>query len=292
MKLLSFVEDGRTRLGVRTERGVLDVARAPGAGDALTLDALLTGGQEVLARLADLTRRALEGTDASVFRAEETLTFAPCVSNPGKIICVGTNYRRHAVESRMPIPENPVLFSKFNSSLAAHGEEITIPTGARQVDYEAELAFVIGKTARHVAREDALNHVFGYCNANDLSERDWQFRTTQWLLGKACDGFCPLGPYLVTADEIPDPNRLGIRTFVNGELRQNSNTQDMIFRCDELISYISRHMTLLPGDVVLTGTPEGVVFGYPEDRRVWLKDGDEMVIEVEGLGRLVNRMVV
>lgn len=194
----------------------------------------------------------------------------PCLQNPGKIICVGTNYRRHAREVGLPIPEYPLLFSKFNSSLSAHGQAVAIPYGALQVDYEAELAFVIGKTARHVAREDALHHVFGYCNANDLSARDWQMRTGQWLLGKTCDGFCPLGPYLVTADEIADPNALGIRTFVNDELRQNSNTQDMIFHCDELISYISRHMTLSPGDVVLTGTPEGVILGYPEERRVWL----------------------
>src|SRR5699024_2420380 len=141
-----------------------------------------------------------------------------------------------------------------------------------------------------VSKENALDYVFGYCTANDLSARDLQFRSNQWLLGKSLDGFCPLGPYLVTADEINNPNDLDVCCTVNGEIRQQSNTKDMIFNCDEIISYISHYMTLKPGDVILTGTPEGVIMGYEESSRIWLKDGDNVIVEVEGLGQLVNDM--
>ncbi|WP_313638849.1 fumarylacetoacetate hydrolase family protein, partial [Paenibacillus sp.] len=139
--------------------------------------------------------------------------------------------------------------------------------------------------------EDALSHVFGYCNVNDLSARDLQLRTQQWLLGKSCDKFSPLGPYLVSADEIRNPNDLDIKCTVNGEVRQHSNTSDMIFQCDEIVSYISQHMTLVPGDIILTGTPEGVVLGYPVDKQIYLKDGDIVTIEIEKLGKLTNRLV-
>jgi 2-keto-4-pentenoate hydratase/2-oxohepta-3-ene-1,7-dioic acid hydratase in catechol pathway len=160
-----------------------------------------------------------------------------------------------------------------------------------QVDYEVELVIVIGKQAKYVSKENALSYVFGYCNVNDISARDLQMRTQQWLLGKTCDKFSPLGPYLVTADEVGNPNQLEMKCIVNGEVRQNSNTSDMIFYCDELVSYISQHMTLVPGDIILTGTPQGVVIGYPEDKRVYLKHGDVVTIEIEKLGTLTNRMV-
>ena len=150
---------------------------------------------------------------------------------------------------------------------------------------------MIGKEAKYVSKEDALGYVFGYSNVNDLSARDLQLRTHQWLLGKSCDDFSPLGPYLVTADEVGNPNDLSIKTTVNGEVRQSSNTSDMIFHCDEIVSYISQHMTLVPGDIILTGTPEGVVLGLPEDQQVYLKPGDVVTIEIEKLGALTNRFV-
>jgi 2-keto-4-pentenoate hydratase/2-oxohepta-3-ene-1,7-dioic acid hydratase in catechol pathway len=153
------------------------------------------------------------------------------------------------------------------------------------------LVIVIGKTAKYIEKADALSHVFGYCNVNDLSARDLQMRTQQWLLGKSCDKFSPLGPYLVTADEVGDPNNLQIKCIVNGDVRQNSNTADMIFHCDEIVTYISQHMTLVPGDIILTGTPHGVVLGYPVDKQVWLKDGDIVTIEIEKLGSITNTMV-
>jgi 2-keto-4-pentenoate hydratase/2-oxohepta-3-ene-1,7-dioic acid hydratase in catechol pathway len=254
------------------------------------VEELLQGGASALASLEGYVRLVLDRNDAMLFHAEESLKLGPCVTKPEKIICVGLNYRKHAEESNMPIPETPILFNKFNNTLAAHEEDVLLPHNSTQVDYEAELVIVIGKKAKQVSKADALEYVYGYCNADDLSARDLQFRTHQWLLGKSCDGFSPLGPYLVSADEIGDPNDLGIRCYVNGELRQDSNTSDMIFHCDEIVSYISDHMTLEPGDIILTGTPAGVVLGYPEAERVWLKDGDVVTVEIEGLGTLTNRM--
>jgi 2-keto-4-pentenoate hydratase/2-oxohepta-3-ene-1,7-dioic acid hydratase in catechol pathway len=213
------------------------------------------------------------------------------VTAPNKIICVGLNYRKHADETNAPYPEYPILFNKFNNTLTGHRKDIAVPRVTKELDYEAELVIVIGRRTKNVDRSDALASVFGYCAVNDLSARDLQMRTSQWLLGKTCDGFSPLGPYLVTADEVGDPNALGIRTVVNGETRQQSNTSDMIFRCDELVSYISRHMTLEPGDLILTGTPEGVALGMPPERRVYLQPGDTVTVEIDKLGALTNRFV-
>lgn len=220
---------------------------------------------------------------------EPQISWGPCVDAPQKIICVGLNYRKHAHETNMAIPEYPVLFNKFNNTLTGHGAVIPIPAGTSKVDYEAELAIVIGKTARNVSVENSLDYVFGYCAANDVSARDWQLRTGQWMLGKTCDSFCPLGPYVLTADEAGDPNALEIKTVVNGEIRQRSHTSDMIFTCREIVSYISRHFTLQPGDVIMTGTPEGVIMGYPPEKQHYLKRGDEVTVEIEKLGKLVNR---
>ncbi|MDG0813394.1 fumarylacetoacetate hydrolase family protein [Cohnella rhizosphaerae] len=296
MKLLHFIRDGASRLGIRVAEGaVLDVAEARGAlaGDAdsavpASVGEAIEGGPEALAALRALAERA----GSAITLREEELVFAPCVPKPGKIVCVGLNYRKHAEETNAPIPQSPILFSKYGNALAAHREDIPLPSAVSdQVDYEAELAIVIGRRAKDVSREEALNYVFGYCNANDLSARDLQLRTSQWLLGKTCDKFAPIGPWLVTADEVGDPNALAISCSVNGEIRQSSNTADMIFHCDEIVSYLSRHMTLEPGDLILTGTPEGVVLGYPADRQVYLQSGDIVTVEIEKLGRLTNKMV-
>jgi 2-keto-4-pentenoate hydratase/2-oxohepta-3-ene-1,7-dioic acid hydratase in catechol pathway len=293
MKLLTFLHEGRHRLGVRTERGVFDVAEAAAntaswGGAPVSMEDVLAGGPQAVRALQ--SRIDAIGDPAAFLRDEAELELGPCVPNPGKILCVGLNYRRHAEETGAAVPQYPVLFSKFNNALTAHGADVPLPRVSGQVDYEAELAIVIGKRTKDVSREQALSCVIGYCCANDLSARDLQNRTSQWLLGKTCDGFLPLGPYLVTADEVGDPNRLSIRCWVNGEARQDSNTSDMIFYCDEIVSYVSRHMTLEPGDIILTGTPEGVVLGYPKDRQVYLKDGDTVTVEVEKLGVLSNRM--
>ncbi len=278
-------------LGVKTDKGILDVKAAVSKyadfKDApVSASELITRGEEGNALLSKLTDRAY--ADDTLFLEEASLTFGPCVPEPSKIICVGLNYKKHADECGMAYPKDPLLFSKFSNALAAHGQEVKLPQKSSQVDYEAELVIVMGKTAQDVSKEEALSYVYGYCNANDLSARDLQFKSSQWLLGKTCDGFSPIGPYLVSADEVGNPNQLAIRTIVNGEVRQNSSTDDMIFHCDEIISYISQHMTLSPGDIILTGTPEGVIVGYPEEARAWLKDGDEVTIEIEKLGRLTN----
>ena len=227
--------------------------------------------------------------DPAFYVSEDDLAYAPAVPNPGKILCVGLNYRKHAAETGMAEPEYPVLFSKFNNALAAPNEDIPQQADWTTVDYEAELGVVMGATARNVSVDEALDFVFGYCNMNDLSERNLQMRSGQWLLGKTLDKFLPVGPYVVTADEVPDPQALSIKGWLNGELRQDSNTADMIFSVAEVIAYASQIMTLSPGDIISTGTPEGVIMGM--EPKAWMQPGDEYVVEVEGLGKLANRMV-
>ncbi len=217
------------------------------------------------------------------------LRLAPCVPRPGKIICIGLNYRRHAAEYNMPPPERPIIFSKLPNALAASGDDIPLSAVAAQYDYEAELVAVIGRRARNVTEADALNYVWGYCNGNDVSARDLQNQVSQWLLGKTLDRFGPIGPWLVSREEAGELEQMPIRCTVNGEQRQSSVVGDMVFSVPELVSYISRHFTLDPGDIIFTGTPEGVAEGRPDTP--WLKPGDEVVVEVGRLGRLVNRMV-
>ena len=259
MKLLTFHRDNVLQLGIHTESGVIDVAQAAEehAGIPLTMDAAIRGGAEARKALQVLAERPA----ANWLLNEEDLQPGPCVGTPEKLICIGLNYKRHARETGMAVPETPVLFSKFNNTLAETGEPIPLPDNAVQYDYEVELGVVIGKEARYVSVDQALDYVFGYFTVNDMSVRDLQFRTSQWLLGKTPDKFFPTAPYLVTADEVGDPQNLGLSCWVNGELRQNSNTADMIFSVAECISYISQYMTLKPGDVISTGTPEGVVMG-------------------------------
>ena len=289
MILTSYYANDGIRLGIKTGRGILDVAKAVAASGAdcpATPDALYAQGLDALPALSAL----IDAADGeSLYLNEADLTYAPVVPNPGKILCVGLNYRKHAAESGMDAPEFPVLFSKFNNALAAPNEDVPLQADWGSVDYESELGVVMGRTARNVAADDALSYVLGYCNMNDLSERDLQMRSGQWLLGKTIDKFLPLGPYVVTADDIPDPQNLSIKGWLNGELRQDSSTGDMIFTVAEVIAYASQIMTLTPGDIISTGTPEGVILGM--NPRQWMKPGDEYAVEVEGLGRLVSRMV-
>jgi 2-keto-4-pentenoate hydratase/2-oxohepta-3-ene-1,7-dioic acid hydratase in catechol pathway len=218
----------------------------------------------------------------------KSLRLAPVVVTPEKIICVGLNYRRHAIEANMPIPTTPVIFGKFANSLSASGERIALPTVDVEYDYEAELGVVIGREARDVSIDRALDFVAGYCCANDLSARSAQLATSQWMIGKMLDGFLPLGPYLVTTDDIPDPQALRVLCQVNGEVRQLSWTSDMIFSVAEIVAFLSRYATLKPGDVIITGTPEGVQMG--QKTPVWLKPGDEVAVDITGLGVLTNTL--
>jgi 2-keto-4-pentenoate hydratase/2-oxohepta-3-ene-1,7-dioic acid hydratase in catechol pathway len=290
MIFLMFQTSRGLSLGIKTSQGILDVAAAqavfPSVSGQVAPDTLLHVGMALVPSLAELTKRAKELP--ALFHDELSLSLGPVTPHPGKIICIGLNYRRHAAEAGMPIPSFPVLFSKFTNALAASGQRIPLPSNAREYDYEAELGVVMGRQARYIEEQEALDYILGYCTANDLSARDLQSRTTQWLLGKTLDAFLPIGPYLVTADEIGEPQGLGVRCWVNGELRQNSTTADMIFPVASLVSYMSQYMTLEPGDVLLTGTPEGVILGMQQ--KAWLKPGDEVIAEVEGLGRLTNVM--
>jgi 2-keto-4-pentenoate hydratase/2-oxohepta-3-ene-1,7-dioic acid hydratase in catechol pathway len=206
------------------------------------------------------------------------------------ILCIGLNYRRHAAESGMAEPERPLLFIKPTSTLCGHGDPILYPAQTGELDYECELAVLIGEAAKNVSEDDALDYVLGYTCANDVSARDWQLKLDkQWARGKSFDTFCPLGPALIPAADIPDPNALRIQTRVNGATMQDSNTADMIFSVRQIISYLSKDMTLLPGTVILTGTPEGVAMGRTP--HPWLKPGDVTEVEIEGIGILKNQVV-
>jgi 2-keto-4-pentenoate hydratase/2-oxohepta-3-ene-1,7-dioic acid hydratase in catechol pathway len=221
------------------------------------------------------------------FVKEESIEYGPLVTHPEKIVCIGLNYRRHAQEIGAPIPKEPVLFSKFNVALNHHNGSIKLPVAvAKKFDYEVELVIVMGKEAKDVSEADALSYVAGYATGNDFTARDLQLETGgQWLIGKTPDQFAPLGPYMLTADQV-DPDNLKLECRVNGETRQSSNTSDMIAGTKHIISYVSRHITLRPGDIIFTGTPEGVIQGKPKDKQVWLKAGDKIACSVEKLGEL------
>jgi 2-keto-4-pentenoate hydratase/2-oxohepta-3-ene-1,7-dioic acid hydratase in catechol pathway len=276
-------------LGLRTERGILDVAAAERdfrEGAPTTIDAVLKGQGDVggLTRLAGKAQGS--ASPEKYFVAPDKAAFGPCVTNPEKIVCIGLNYRKHAAETNNPVPKQPILFNKFNTALNSHGGTINVTEeDATQFDYEAELVIVIGRQARSVSEADAPKYIFGYATGNDFTARDLQRRSTQWMLGKTLDGSAPVGPWLVTADQV-DGDNLKIEQRVNGEVRQSSNTSDMVFNCKQLVSYISRYMTLKPGDIIFTGTPEGVISGMPKDKQVWLKAGDKLVTSIEKLGDL------
>lgn len=276
MKLLMYYEQNEIYVGIVSEENVIVTG--------IKADDFLREGLTGYEKLRQMNTQNLDKIPIA------DLKVAPTVPTPSKIICVGLNYRKHAAESGMAEPEYPLLFSKFNNSIAGDGDLVPMAEDWRQVDYEAELVVVMGRTAKNVPVEEALDYVLGYCNGNDLSERVFQFRSGQWLLGKSLDGFMPIGKYLVTADDIPNPQDLRIRGWLNGELRQDSNTADMIFSVAEIISYASQFMTLQAGDIISTGTPEGVILGYAPDEQQWMQVGDEYVVEIEGLGQLKNKM--
>ena len=296
LTLLSIVNaDGTETLGIKTGNTVVDVRKASsllGISAPLTMEELLREGNA-----AGLTKIAAASGNAKIKPAlldEANITYGRLFTNPGKIVCVGLNYKRHAREIGMQEPRVPPLFNKFNNALAAHNCTINLPPRdiSYKFDYETEMLIVIGKSARNVAEADALNYVAGYCTANDFSARDLQLElpSSQWMIGKTLDKFAPIGPYFVSADLVGDPNNLKLETRVNGEVRQSWNTNDFIFNTQQMIAYISKHWTLEPGDIIFTGTPHGVILGYPKDKQVWLKAGDEIVSSIEKLGELKFRL--
>ncbi|HEU4355406.1 MAG TPA: fumarylacetoacetate hydrolase family protein [Actinomycetota bacterium] len=244
-------------------------------------------GERVVPMGADLVTYLATGrsADGPAVRLGDVRLLAP-VPRPGKVIGIGLNYRDHAAESGQPIPEAPILFPKFANSVVGPGAPIVIPPETEQPDYEAELGVVIGRTASRVSTADALSYVAGYTCVNDVSARDLQFQSSQWMLGKAIDTFLPCGPWIVTTDEIPDPQVLAVRLTLNGEELQHSSTGQMVFGVAELIAFVSRTTSLEPGDLIATGTPPGV--GFAREPPIWLRDGDVVSVEIEGIGTLTN----
>lgn len=274
-------------LGVRTDKGIVDVGRAEQTlklGAPTSTDEIISGDYNAAALKTAIEKARTVGGKYII--AERDAKFGPCVTEPSKILCVGLNYRAHAAEANEKLPKEPILFNKYNSALNNHGGTIAVSKEpGRNFDYETELVTVIGKTARNVSEADALSYVFGYCTGQDFSERDQQMRSGQWMLGKTGDGWGPIGPWLVTADQV-DPENLNLKTTVNGQQRQSANTKDMIFSVRQIVAFASKYMTLEPGDLIFTGTPEGVIIGYPPEKRVWLKAGDKIVSSIDKLGDL------
>jgi 2-keto-4-pentenoate hydratase/2-oxohepta-3-ene-1,7-dioic acid hydratase in catechol pathway len=278
MRLVTFRRPGgAAEVGAIVRDRVVPLAPA-GILDMLSI---LAGGDEVKAKVEKWIHQA-EGS------LDPVQLLAP-VPRPPKMICVGLNYRDHAAEAKMEVPKVPTIFSKFSSAVIGPGTPIVLPKNSTRPDYEAEFAFVIGTGGRHIAAKDWKRHVFGYTIINDVSARDFQLATTQWLMGKTFDTFAPMGPHIVSADEIEDPHALAISLSIGGETLQQSNTRELIFKIPELVEFISSVVTLEPGDVVATGTPAGVGFARKPPR--YLRPGDEVSIRVEGIGELRNPVV-
>lgn len=276
MRLITYRSERGERAGVLAGREVVDAGDALGDGEARSVRGLLETGA-----LADLAGAA---AGAERVPLGEVTLLAP-VPNPEKIVCIGLNYREHAAEGRLEPPEVPTFFAKYANALTADGATVSLPASSRKVDYEAEVAFVVGRTAKDVDAATALDHVAGYTLLNDLSARDLQFRTPQWMPGKVFDGSAPCGPALVTVDEVPSaPGQIGIALDLNDERMQEATTADLIFPVPELLAHLSSLMTLVPGDIVATGTPAGV--GGAREPRVWLRPGDELVVSSPELGEL------
>jgi acylpyruvate hydrolase len=312
MKLVTFAHRGVQRVGLLEGERLIDVnrayamflrqrgdLRAEALADALVpadMIGLLDAGERGLAAVCEAVEyvRGVLGSggqaeelqrDGVVFTASEVTLKAP-IPRPGKLILLGLNYRDHAEETGQKIPEVPTLFSKYNNSVVGPGAPILIPRATEQIDYEAEFAFVIGRRGREIPRDRALEYVAGYTIVNDVSARDYQFVTSQWMVGKTFDSHCPMGPALVLKDEIPDPHNLDLHLSIGGEVLQKSNTNQLIFKIPETVEYLSRIMTLEPGDVISTGTPAGVGFTRKPPR--WLRPGETVRIEIAGLGVLEN----
>jgi acylpyruvate hydrolase len=309
MRLVTYSWKGRVTVGAHSADRVVDLRRAYQAAlrECGDTDELAVAGRRVPGDLAGLlrggaasmaaARRALrffeeqgaaDGVDGTSHPLADVELLAP-VPRPGKVVCVGLNYRSHLAEIGERAPEYPILFHKAATSVVGHRQAVVLPRVSRQVDYEGELAVVIGRRAKYVAEPDALAHVAGYTCANDVSAHDLEFRTSQWTSGKMLDTFCPLGPVLLTADEAPDPAALRLTTTLNGRTVQDARTSDMVFSVPFLVSYVSSLATLEPGDVILTGTPAGI--GCNRNPQVFLQPGDRVSVSLDGVGTLTNPVV-
>jgi 2-keto-4-pentenoate hydratase/2-oxohepta-3-ene-1,7-dioic acid hydratase in catechol pathway len=284
MRLVSYRDAAGDRLGVEHQDGRIWSSRSLGAGLAGSMAELLAAGDAALEPLRAAARSAAASGQPGDIEADQRIAPVP---RPGKVVAVGLNYHAHAAEGGVSLPSSPMLFAKFPTAVVGPGATVEWdPELTAAVDLEAELGVVIGRTARRVSEDAALDHVLGYTCLNDVSARDLQYADKQFVRAKSLDTFCPMGPALVTRDEIPDPSALSVRSYRNGELMQDGNTADLIFSVPYLVAFCSRAFTLEPGDVIATGTPAGV--GWFRDPRVLMHDGDVMTIEIEGIGRLEN----
>jgi 2-keto-4-pentenoate hydratase/2-oxohepta-3-ene-1,7-dioic acid hydratase in catechol pathway len=281
MRLVSFRKNGHTGTGILRENGIFSLHEV-GFDDAISF---IAAGGEVRERVEHLANSASE---RDLLALDSVRLTAP-IPRPSKIMCVGLNYRDHAVESKMEIPSVPTIFAKYANAVIGPGDPIVLTSATQKPDYEAEFALVIGKRAKRVQAAEWSDCVFGYTIVNDVSARDVQLATTQWTVGKSFDTFAPIGPHIVTADEVPDPHALDIRLSIGGEILQHSNTRELIFGIPVLIEYLSRLMTLEPGDIISTGTPAGVGLGRTPPR--WLRPGEEVVIDIEKIGTLRNPVI-
>jgi 2-keto-4-pentenoate hydratase/2-oxohepta-3-ene-1,7-dioic acid hydratase in catechol pathway len=281
MRLITYDAGDGGRAGMLVDGRVVDAWAALGEPHRGSLRELIAHG-----RIDDLRTRI--GDTGAPSHPLSAVRLLPPIPDPEKIVCIGLNYAKHAEEGRQDLPTTPIMFGKWRNALVADGATVTLPAASRKVDYEAEVAFVIGRRAADVAEEDALDFVAGYTLFNDLSARDLQFATPQWMAGKAFDGSAPCGPALVTPDEAGAPDGIEIELTLNGERMQSDSTANFIFGVPRLVSYLSGLMTLEPGDIVATGTPDGV--GGAREPRVWLADGDELVVSSPTLGRLTTKI--
>lgn len=284
MKLLTYEHNYVTKLGALVNDKIVDLSTNGGPDFPKTMVDLIAKGDAGL----EMAQKVLDSADASALGLDDVTLMPPIIRSP-KVLALGKNYAAHAAEGGTPPPDYPMLFFKSHTSLNGHNRSITIPAGAERVDYEAEMAVIIGKKCKNVSEDEAMDYVFGYACANDVCERAWQRRTSQFASGKMVDEFGPLGPYIATKDEIDDVQNLDIKLWHNGNLMQSSNTKMMIFSVAFTIAYTSKILTLEPGDVIFTGTPEGV--GYARKPPVYMKAGDELVVEITGLGQLKNHFV-
>lgn len=273
-------------MGVETRDGGDIVDLCAGDSDIPTdMRSFIEGGQRTL-----LAAKSVIDSGGPIVPRNSVKIVAP-IYNPDKVLCVGMNYKDHCEEQNQPVPVEPVIFNKFPTSITGPSDDVKYPEETKELDWEVELTIVIGKEAKHVHESDAMNYVFGFTVAHDVSARDWQMKKNggQWLLGKAMDEFCPLGPAIVMKEDINDPHNLGLRCIVNGVVKQDSNTGQLVHKTAALVAFITRFMTLRPGDLILTGTPPGVgVFRKPPE---FLKRGDVVECEIEGIGKVVNKIV-
>ncbi|MBL3644435.1 fumarylacetoacetate hydrolase family protein [Bacillus sp. RHFB] len=286
MKIATFSVQSEQHIGLVQDDQIISLTALCPEEFPICMKKFIERSSELRTRAEHLIEQRVN--EDAIFKLSEVKILPP-IAKPDKIICVGLNYFDHCKETGMEPPASPVIFSKYSNAITGHNDAIEIPINSTEVDFEAELAFVIGKEAKHVSEEEAIEYVFGYTIMNDISARDLQFQDGQWSRGKTADTFAPFGPVIVTKDEVGDPHNLAISLELNGEIMQDSNTRNLIFTVPKIISFLSQSMTLMPGDLIATGTPPGV--GMGRNPKIWLKNGDRMNVIIEKIGTLSNHVI-